>query len=187
MKVVAVTGCSGFIGVSLTRACLQRGWKVWGIDKQTYAARCRASEEFLAFRKSYSSSPEADIATMDHLFEVDHRLQFWRLKRTSITVSWTSKRFSTRTSWGQNILELVRAKPQYEMPVLVQLSTDEVYGDLTAGNHRESDPLRPSNPYSASKAAADMAYSRLAENARRALHYRRPTNNYGIDQYPEKQ
>ncbi|HTR99976.1 MAG TPA: NAD-dependent epimerase/dehydratase family protein, partial [Bacteroidota bacterium] len=69
MKVVAVTGCLGFMGSHFTRACLERGWRVWGIDKKTYAARAEHLEEFQKSRLFRFT--EADIATMDHLFEVD--------------------------------------------------------------------------------------------------------------------
>ena len=184
MKVVAVTGCLGFMGSHFTRACLQRGWRVWGIDKQTYAARAEHLEEFLR-SKSFKFT-EADIATMDHLFEVDIVFNFAAETHVDNSIV-DSKRFLHTNIMGvENILELVRAKRNYEMPLLVQLSTDEVYGDLTAGNHRESDPLRPSNPYSASKAAADMLILGWHRTHGVPFIIVRPTNNYGIDQYPEK-
>ncbi len=184
MKVVAVTGCLGFMGSHFTRACLQRGWRVWGIDKQTYAARAEHLEEF-QHSKSFKFT-ETDIATMDHLFEVDIVFNFAAETHVDNSIV-DSKRFLHTNIMGvENILELVRAKRNYEMPVLVQLSTDEVYGDLTAGNHRESDPLRPSNPYSASKAAADMLILGWHRTHGVPFIIVRPTNNYGIDQYPEK-
>src|SRR5437763_1748771 len=46
MKTVCVTGCLGFIGSHFTRMCLKKGWRVWGIDKKTYAARDEYIEEF---------------------------------------------------------------------------------------------------------------------------------------------
>jgi len=70
--------------------------------------------------------------------------------------------------------------------VFFHFSTDEVYGDITEGAHVETDILKPSNPYSASKAAADMLV--MAWGRTYGLKYLilRPTNNYGIGQYPEK-
>jgi len=68
----------------------------------------------------------------------------------------------------------------------LQVSTDEVYGDITKGSFREEDRLRPSNPYSASKAAADefvFAYHRTY--GLDAL-ITRSTNNFGPYQFPEK-
>jgi dTDP-glucose 4,6-dehydratase len=82
----------------------------------------------------------------------------------------------------------VRFKPKNcgDRPIFLHISTDEVYGDILEGSHTEADLLHPSNPYSAAKAAADMlvlAWSRTYD-----LKYLivRPTNNYGIRQYPEK-
>jgi dTDP-glucose 4,6-dehydratase len=184
MKVVAVTGCLGFMASHFTRACLAKGWNVWGIDKKTYAARVEHLDEFHKF-KSFKFL-EADIATMDHLFEVDYVFNFAAETHVDNSIM-DSKRFLHTNIMGvENLLELVRAKRNYEMPVLFQLSTDEVYGDLVAGNHREADPLHPSNPYSASKAAADMLIMGWHRTHQVPFNIIRPTNNYGIDQYPEK-
>jgi dTDP-glucose 4,6-dehydratase len=86
----------------------------------------------------------------------------------------------------ERLLELIRGKRNYEMPVLFHLSTDEVYGDIVSGRHKESDPLHPSNPYSASKAAADMLILGWHRTHKVPYVIARPTNNYGVNQYPEK-
>jgi len=68
----------------------------------------------------------------------------------------------------------------------IQISTDEVYGSVAEGASRETDELRPRNPYSASKAAADrLAYSYWATYDVPVVIVR-PSNNYGPYQYPEK-
>lgn len=184
MKVACVTGCLGFIGSHFTRACLQKGWRVWGIDKKTYAARVELLEEFEQDKRFRFL--EADIAKMDHLFDVDYVFNFAAETHVDNSIM-DSARFSWSNIMGvENLLELIRAKRNYEMPLLVQISTDEVYGDVVAGTHRETDPLRPSNPYSASKASADMLV--MGWNRTHQVPYIivRPTNNYGIGQYPEK-
>lgn len=184
MKVVCITGCLGFMASHFTRLCLEKGWKVWGIDKKTYAARTEHLDEFLQY-KSFRFS-EADIETMDHLYEVDYIFNFAAETHVDNSIV-DSKRFLYTNIMGvQNLLELVRAKRNYEMPVLFHLSTDEVYGDLIAGNHKETDPLRPSNPYSASKAAADMLILGWHRTHGVPFNIVRPTNNYGMSQYPEK-
>ena len=73
-----------------------------------------------------------------------------------------------------------------DRPVFFHFSTDEVYGDITSGEHVETDILKPSNPYSASKAAADMLILAWARTYGINYLILRPTNNYGIGQYPEK-
>jgi dTDP-glucose 4,6-dehydratase len=72
------------------------------------------------------------------------------------------------------------------MPVLLHFSTDEVYGDIEDGFHNEEDLLKPSNPYSATKAAADMLVLAWARTYKVPFVIVRPTNNYGIGQYVEK-
>jgi dTDP-glucose 4,6-dehydratase len=68
----------------------------------------------------------------------------------------------------------------------VQISTDEVYGSVAEGSSRETDELRPRNPYSASKAGADrLAYSYWA-TYQVPVVITRASNNYGPYQFPEK-
>ncbi|MEK7389059.1 MAG: GDP-mannose 4,6-dehydratase [Elusimicrobiota bacterium] len=184
IKTVCVTGCLGFIGSHFTRAALKRGWRVWGIDKKTYAARPELLEEFRLW-KTFEFR-EADIATLDHLYDVDFVVNFAAETHVDNSIVDASRFLHSNILGVQNILELIRAKRHYEMPVLLQVSTDEVYGDLKDGVHKPGDPLKPSNPYSASKASADMLI--MAWHRTHGVPYIivRPTNNYGIGQYPEK-
>jgi dTDP-glucose 4,6-dehydratase len=68
----------------------------------------------------------------------------------------------------------------------LHFSTDEVYGDIEHGSHVETDLLKPSNPYSATKAAADMLVLAWGRTYKIPYIIVRPTNNYGIGQYVEK-
>ena len=88
----------------------------------------------------------------------------------------------------KNLLDLIKKKPKnvVDPPVFLHFSTDEVYGDIKEGQHREDTILNPSNPYSASKAAADMLVLAWARTHGVKYVIVRPTNNYGIGQYPEK-
>ena len=69
---------------------------------------------------------------------------------------------------------------------LVQVSTDEVYGDIAEGSFTERDALKPSSPYSASKAASDMFVLAYARTYGLDAMITRCTNNYGPCQFPEK-
>ena len=184
MKVVCITGCLGFMASHFTRACLKRGWQVWGIDKKTYAARPEYLDEF----GKYASFRflEADIAQQDHLYEVDFVFNFAAETHVDNSVIDSTRFLHSNIMGVKNLLELVRAKRNYEMPVFFQIGTDEVYGDLVAGKHAETDPLRPSNPYSASKAAADMLVLAWHRSYNVPFNIVRATNNYGIGQCPEK-
>lgn len=183
-KVLCVTGCLGFIGSHFTRAALAKGWNVWGIDSVTYAGRRDCLDEF-------SGNPlfkftEEDICEMTHLFDVDFVVNF--AAETHVDNSIMDSRNFVRTNvlGVENLLELIRSKRNYEMPRLIQISTDEVYGDIDQGLHTEASPLRPSNPYSSSKAAADMLILGWARTHEVPYNIIRPTNNYGSCQYPEK-
>jgi len=68
----------------------------------------------------------------------------------------------------------------------VQISTDEVYGSIESGSFKETDPLNPRNPYSASKAGGDrMAYA-YSQTYGLPVIVTRASNNFGPWQYPEK-
>ena len=69
---------------------------------------------------------------------------------------------------------------------LVHVSTDEVYGDIEKGSFKEDDMLRPSSPYSASKASADMFVLAYVRTYGLNAVITRCTNNYGMYQFPEK-
>jgi dTDP-glucose 4,6-dehydratase len=85
-----------------------------------------------------------------------------------------------------HLLNLIKERHRFKMPTLLHFSTDEVYGDIVTGSHVETDLLKPSNPYSATKAAADMLILAWARTFRVPYIIVRPTNNYGIGQYTEK-
>ena len=82
------------------------------------------------------------------------------------------------------LLEAARSAPRLKR--FIQISTDEVYGSVPTGHSRETDELRPRNPYSASKAGADrLAYSYWATYGVPVV-ITRASNNYGPNQFPEK-
>lgn len=184
MRVVCVTGCLGFMGSHFTRMCLERGWKVWGIDCETYAASHAYLDEFRQYDGFRYT--KADIVTLDHLYEVEYVFNFAAETHVDNSIMDSSRFVQSNVLGVKNLLELLRGKSNYEMPVLFQISTDEVYGDLESGAHPESATLMPSNPYSASKAAADMLVFGWHRTHGIQFNILRSTNNYGIGQYTEK-
>ena len=82
---------------------------------------------------------------------------------------------------------LLEAERNLNRPVRhIQISTDETYGDITQGSYAEEDRLNPSNPYSASKAAADMLCKAYHKTYGLDVIITRCTNNFGPYQFPEK-
>ena len=186
MKLVVITGCLGFIGSYVTKACLRKGWQVYGIDKCTYAANEDLIEEF-SQNKNFTFVKE-DIKDLKYLPDCDYIINLAAETHVGNSIIESTEFVDTNVMGVKNLLDLIRKKPKNvsQRPILFHISTDEVYGDIVEGFHTEESNLNPSNPYSASKAASDMlilAWSRTYDIDYLIL---RPTNNYGIGQYPEK-
>lgn len=186
MKVVYVTGCLGFIGSYVTRECLKKGWYVRGVDKVTYAADPELLKEFNKYQNF--SFEKKDIFDLEHLYDCDYVINTAAESHVGNSIVQSDVFLESNINGVKNLLDLIRHKPENtsKRPILLQFSTDEVYGDIEEGEHIETDSLCPSNPYSASKAAADMLILAWARTYGLQYVIVRPTNNYGIGQYPEK-
>lgn len=184
MKIVYVLGCLGFIGSYITEKCLKNGWYVIGVDSVTYAANLELLVEFNKNEKF--KFIKSDINDLDHLYDCDYIINCAAETHVDNSIASSKQFIHSNINGVYNILELMKNRPKFNMPVLLHFSTDEVYGDIVEGSHTESDILKPSNPYSASKASADMLIQ--AWNRTYDIPYIivRPTNNYGKRQHPEK-
>jgi dTDP-glucose 4,6-dehydratase len=186
MKIVYVTGCLGFIGSYVTRACLNKGWYVKGVDKITYAANKDLLEEF----KSYPnfSFVHCDINELKFLYDCDFVINTAAETHVGNSIASSTEFVKSNIDGVHNLLELIKNHrgENASKPVLIHFSTDEVYGDIEEGAHDEEHLLKPSNPYSATKAAADMLVMAWGRTHNIPYMIIRPTNNYGIGQYVEK-
>lgn len=185
-KVVYVTGCFGFIGSYVTRECLKKGWQVMGIDKMTYAYFPDAYDEFLEHPNF--SFEHIDINDLDFLYECDYVINTAAETHVGNSIVKSEDFLHSNVNGVYNLLELIRnyRSEGNRKPTLLHFSTDEVYGDILEGEHIETDLLKPSNPYSATKAAADQLIIAWARTYNLPYVIVRPTNNYGIGQYVEK-
>jgi len=186
MKVVYVTGCLGLIGSHITRACLERGWYVMGVDAVTYAANADLLIDFTTHDK-FSFLGE-DINDLKFLYECDYIINTAAETHVGNSIANSDKFVTSNINGVHNLLELIRNYRQETAvtPTLLHFSTDEVYGDIENGAHTESDLLKPSNPYSATKAAADQLVLAWGRTYKVPYIIVRPTNNYGVGQYVEK-
>jgi len=186
IKVVYVTGCLGFIGSYVTRACLQKGWYVKGVDKMTYAANKDLLEEFM--QHPNFSFVHCDINDLKFLYDCDYIINTAAETHVGNSIASSTEFVKSNIDGVHNILELIKNHrgENSSKPTLIHFSTDEVYGDIESGAHTESDLLKPSNPYSATKAAADMLIMAWGRTHKIPYMIVRPTNNYGIGQYVEK-
>lgn len=186
MKVVYVTGCFGFIGSYVTRECLKRGWQVMGVDKMTYAYFPDAYDEFLEHPNFCFE--RTDINDLEFLYECDYIINTAAETHVGNSIVKSEDFLHSNVNGVYKLLELIRnyRSEGKGKPTLLHFSTDEVYGDILEGEHIETDLLKPSNPYSATKAAADQLIIAWARTYDLPYVIVRPTNNYGIGQYVEK-
>jgi dTDP-glucose 4,6-dehydratase len=176
-----VTGGRGFIGSHFVEKLLKLGHSVVDIDKMTYAA----SKELPWDDHSNYTHLKEDICSINHIPPCDYLVNFAAESHVDNSIHESKTFLKSNTEGVHNILELLRGKV-YERPLFIHISTDEVYGDTISGTFKESDVLNPSNPYAASKAAAEMFV--LSHGRTYGIDYiiTRSGNNYGERQYIEK-
>tara|TARA_R110000824_G_scaffold28264_11_gene95225 strand:- start:6015 stop:6905 length:891 start_codon:yes stop_codon:yes gene_type:complete len=177
-----VTGGRGFIGSHFVEAAIEKGDVVIDIDKMNYA-----SHEILPWdnHPNYTFL-KADISEIDHLPTCDVLINFAAESHVDNSIRDTAPFIKSNILGVHNLLELIRGKPSYARPLFFHISTDEVYGDRVEGSFTETDKLTPSNPYSATKAAAEMLVLSYARTYKIDYIITRSANNYGPRQYEEK-
>lgn len=175
-----ITGCAGFIGSHFTRKCLELGYKVVGVDSMTYASNQKHIDEFK--KNPNFRFKNRDINHLYHLFDCDLVINFAAESSVELSIQNSKQFIHSNISGVHNLLELIKGT---EIP-LIQISTDEVLGDIMVGSHKEDDTLYPSNPYAASKAAAELLIQSYTRTYGIKYQTIRLTNNYGLDQDKEK-
>lgn len=182
-KRIAVTGGLGFIGSHFVELALQKGYHVINIDKKTYAARTDLDFDN---RKGYEFI-ESDICDLKHLpNNIEFLVNFAAESHVDNSITANQIFFDSNIRGVYNLLELTRAKDMSDRPAFLQISTDEVYGDILEGTRLETDVLKPSNPYSATKSAAEQLIHGWGRTYGIEYIICRSSNNYGFGQYPEK-
>ena len=188
-KIAIVTGCWGFIGNHLTKKLLQDDWFVYGIDKGSYVSNI---DQLLYFSENFPNKykfVEEDISTLKRLPQCDVIFNLAAESHVENSFTNSSRFISTNIDGVRNLLEIIDdTLSSYDKPLFFQISTDEVYGDIEreSGYFNEDGHLNPSNPYAATKAAADLLIKSWARTHGLEYIIARPTNNYGIFQYHEK-
>lgn len=172
MKLI-VTGGLGFIAKHFIKRSLKDGHSVVNIDAETYAA-----DKSVVFDGDYRFV-KSDINDMSELPEHDVLVNFAAESHVDRSID-DSKSF-VRTNI-QGVHHLLSLNPKR----FIQISTDEVYGSVEYGSFDEQSKLNPQNPYSATKACADLIIQAHANTYGLNYNIIRPTNNYGPGQYPEK-
>jgi dTDP-glucose 4,6-dehydratase len=178
---VLVTGGCGFIGSHFVKRLVARGDEVVVLDKLTYAgnpANLEGVEHELV---------EGDIADAEAVARAgagcDAAVNFAAETHVDRSILGAAEFIQTDVFGTYVLLEWARETGNR----LVHVSTDEVYGDLPTGvSSLESDPLRPSSPYAASKAGGDLQVLAFVRTFGVDALVTRGSNTYGPNQYPEK-
>lgn len=184
MKLLVTGGC-GFIGSAFVRLALEKGADVVNFDKLTYAGDPENVAD-VADHPRYSFV-QGDIADPDAVHTAlpgcDAIINF--AAETHVDRSILDPSDFIRTD-VQGTATLLAAAREHAITRFVQVSTDEVYGSIPSGSFRETDPLKPSSPYSASKAGGDMQVLAWHNTFGVDALITRGSNTFGPRQYPEK-
>jgi dTDP-glucose 4,6-dehydratase len=180
--IIVVTGGRGFIGSHFVELALSKNHTIIDIDKCTYSAN-----QTLPWDHSPNYTLiKQDINDITHLPTCDVLINFAAESHVDNSIKSPSQFIHSNINGVFNLLELIRGKTEYDRPLFFQISTDEVYGDIISGSFYENSILKPSNPYAASKAAAEMLV--LSYHRTYGIKYliSRCSNNYGARQFEEK-
>jgi dTDP-glucose 4,6-dehydratase len=189
MKIL-VTGGAGFIGSAFIRLSLAARPDVGivNLDKLTYAGNLENLASVAEDpRYRFVRGDICDEALVAALFEEekpDAVVHFAAESHVDRSILSPAPVFETNLRGTFTLLEAARRNGT---PLFLQVSTDEVYGSIEPpAEADESYPLRPSSPYSASKAGADLLALSYWTTYRVPVIVTRASNNYGPYQFPEK-
>lgn len=188
MAKVLVTGGAGFIGSNFVRYAIAThpDWHITTLDKLTYAGRLENLEGLIDHPRHEFVKGDIGDAAVAHplVMKADVVVHFAAETHVDRSISQAGDFIITDVYGTFVLLEGARQNPQLQR--FIQISTDEVYGNVVLGSSRETDELRPRNPYAASKAGADrLAYSYWTTYNVPVI-ITRASNNYGPYQFPEK-
>jgi dTDP-glucose 4,6-dehydratase len=187
MRTYLITGGAGFIGSNFIHYLLRNydDVRVINLDKLTYAGNLdnlRDVENDPRYR--FVKGDICDAEVVDPLVkEADVVINFAAESHVDRSIGKPDDFIRTDVYGTFVLLEAAR---KHGVEKFIQISTDEVYGSTLKGSFKETDPLMPSSPYSASKAGADrLAYSYYVTYGLPVI-ITRCSNNFGPYQYPEK-
>jgi dTDP-glucose 4,6-dehydratase len=182
-----VCGGAGFIGSTFVRLrLLEHGDEVTVLDKLTYAGREENFHDFaehprFRFLRGAIEDREAVAGALE-ASAAEAIVNFAAETHVDRSIAAPDAFVTTHALGTHVLLEAARASElRY-----VQVSTDEVYGSIDVGKFRETSPLAPSSPYSATKAGADLLVQSYVRTYGLQAVVCRGSNNYGPYQYPEK-
>jgi len=187
MKKLLITGGAGFIGSNFIRLILNKypDYKVTNLDKLTYCGNLENLKD--VEKKANYTFVKGDIADegiVDKLVkDCDTIVNFAAESHVDRSIEDPGE-FLRTNIFGTHVL--LEAAKKFCVKLFIQISTDEVYGSVVKGASKETDPLEPNSPYSATKAGADLLARSYFVTFKLPVIITRSSNNFGPYQYPEK-
>jgi dTDP-glucose 4,6-dehydratase len=183
-----ITGGLGFIGSNLIRYMLKehKDFEVINLDKMGIGSNEKNLKDLEGDKRyRFIKGDILDFGLVSELIKnVDAVVNLAAETHVDRSIANPRSFLESNTIGTFNILEAARIyNPRIR---ILHMSTDEVYSDILSGSYREEDRLKPSSPYSASKAAADMFCLAYHRTYRLDVIIARCTNNFGPYQFPEK-
>jgi dTDP-glucose 4,6-dehydratase len=162
MTKVLITGAGGFCGHHfIDHFLVNTDWDIIGIDSWKHkgvperildSVHYQNNKDRVTIVTHDLTAPFSEVL-MERLEGVDYIVNLASMSHVDTSIDSPVPFIQNNVGLVLNMLELSR---RLQPKKFIQFSTDEVYGDITDGEHVETDLLKPSNPYSATKAAADM-------------------------------
>ena len=186
MKIL-VTGGAGFIGSNFVRLLLtqDKNYKIINLDKLTYAGNLRNIKDLE--RNNGHTFIKGDICDATLVNKIvkkcDVIINFAAETHVDRSIQDAKEFIMTDVVGTYTLLEAAR---KYKIKKYIQISTDEVYGSIEKGAFTEDSDIRPSSPYAASKAGADMLALSYFRTYKLPVCIVRSSNNFGPYQHPEK-
>lgn len=187
---ILITGGAGFIGSNFIKFILKRypNYKVVNVDKLTYAGNLetlQAVEDHGNYHFVEGDIiDEQLVASVVEHNDISHIINFAAESHVDRSIKSPNLFVKTNVLGTQTLLEIAYRN---NIQKFIQISTDEVYGSLgEIGYFSEESPLAPNNPYSASKAAADLMVAAYYKTYKMDVNITRCSNNYGPYHFPEK-
>jgi len=183
-----VTGGAGFIGSNFIRHILNKypDYKIINLDKLTYAGNLENLHD-IENNSNYGfvKGDICDEKLVNKLIsqKPDVIINFAAETHVDRSILDAQGFIKTDILGTQTLLEAVK---KHSIKKYIQISTDEVYGEIESGSFTEQNSLKPNNPYSASKAGADLMINAYYKTFNLPILITRSSNNYGFYQYPEK-
>lgn len=196
-KKVLVAGGAGFIGSNFLTHIYNKypEYELLNLDSLTYAGNLENLREIESGDSKKSLLKKRYIFLKGDICNVSYVRRVFNKYKPDIVINFAAESHvdrsivDSRYFFRTNLIgvhNLVDRIIECKIPKFIQISTDEVYGEVLKGESDEQACFRPSNPYSASKAAADLLVQSYIRTHKIPAIILRGSNNFGPFQYPEK-